>query len=145
MNRLKLILRTFIYVLAGSEIGTAIYITILKPDARINLALLWQVIIMSLISSLGSLIFASKKELGKKQMKIRQTIHAIYTIIVVLGIAILCGWVSVSSIVELIVMILMITGIYSSVCFMMFRQSEKEAEYINRRLRKIYPEEEKEE
>lgn len=145
MNRLKLIARTFIYVLAGSIISTATFITIFLPDIEFDVSLLWQVIIMSLISAIGSMIFESKKEIGKKQMKLRKTVHFIYTISIVFGIAVICRWVDVSRILQLIVMLLMISGVYFSVCFVMFKRSEKEAECMNQRLRKIYPEEEKEE
>ncbi len=144
MNRLKLIGRTFIYILAGSTISTAIFITIFLPEVELDVSLLWQVILMSIISATGSLIFESKKEIGKKQMKLRQTVHFIYTIFIVFGIAILCGWVDVSKIVQIIALLLMISSVYTSVCIVMFKRSEKEAEDMNQRLRTIYPEEEKE-
>lgn len=145
MNTIKLIFRTFIYVLAGSVISTATFITIFFPNVVLNVSLLWQVIFMAFLSALGSTIFVSKKEIGKKQMILRKTLHFFYTIFVVFGIAIVCRWVDVSRIPQLIVMLLLIAGVYFSICFVMFRQSEKEAEFINRRLRKIYPKEEKEE
>ena len=144
MNRLKLIRRTFIYILAGSIISTAIFITIFLPEVEFDVSLLWQVILMSILSATGSLIFESKKELGKKQMKLRQTVHFIYTTFIVFGIAILCGWVDVRNIVQIIALLLMFSSVYTSVCLVMFKRSEKEAKYMNQRLRTIYPEEEKE-
>lgn len=145
MSILKTIFQTFCYVLSGSILCTATFITIFYPDAELNVSLLWQVFLMSFISALGALIYISKKELGKKQMKIRQTFHFIYTLGVVFGIAITCDWIDASKIPELLVMLLMVSGVYFAVCRAMFLWSEKEAESINRRLRKIYPEDEREE
>jgi hypothetical protein len=52
---------------------------------------------------------------------------------------------SIQSIIQPIVLLILIGTVYFGVCYVMFRQSEKEADSINRRLRKIYPEEEREE
>lgn len=145
MSNLKSIFQTFCYILSGSVLCTAIFVSIFYPDAELDVSLLWQVVIMSFISALGTLIYISKKELGKKQMKVRKTLHFVFTLVVVLGIAIGCDWIDASKIPQLLVMLLMISGLYFAVCRAMLLWSEKEAESINRRLRKIYPEDEKEE
>ncbi len=141
----KLIFQTMIYVLGGSVISAAIFITVFYPGVQLTVALLWQLIFMSFISSIGTLAFVSKKEIGKKQMKLRQRVHFVYINFIVLLTAILCGWVDVSRILELVFMILLVILVYFVVTFIMFKKSEKEAESMNKRLRKIYPEEEKEE
>ncbi len=145
MNTLKWIFLTFVYVLAGSIISTALFTTIFFPEDQFSTALLWQVIAMSAISAIGSILFVSKKELDKNKMKLRQIIHFFYICFVVMGTAIVCDWMNIQSVIQPIVLLLMIGTVYFGVCFVMFKQSEKEADYINRRLRKIYPEEEKEE
>lgn len=144
MNALKLVFKTFIYVLAGTLISTAVFITIFDRNAELSVILLWQVICVSMVSSIGSLIFLSKKEISKKQMKIRQTIHFIFINIIVLGNAILCKWVDIDRILQMIAMLILVAIVYFCVCRVLFRQAEKEADYINQRLRRIYPEEEKE-
>jgi fatty acid desaturase len=145
MSTLKWVFLTFVYVLAGSILSTAIFITIFFPDDQFTIALLWQVIAMSAVTAPGTLLFKSKKEVGKKSMKLRQVIHFIYIYFVVMGTAILCDWMNIQSIIQPIVLLILIGTVYFGVCYVMFRQSEKEADCINRRLRKIYPEEEKEE
>jgi hypothetical protein len=145
MSTLKWVFLTFVYVLAGSILSTAIFITIFFPNDRFTIALIWQVIAMAALTAPGTLLFTSKKEIGKKSMKLRQVIHFIYIYIVVMGTAILCDWMSIQSIIQPIVLLILIGTVYFGVCYVMFRQSEKEADSINRRLRKIYPEEEREE
>ena len=91
MNVVNKVIKTFFYVLSGSIICTAVFMTIFLPGVKFTVAVIWQIIAMSAISSCGTLLFYSRKEIGKKQMRARMIIHYSYINVVVLGSAVLCG------------------------------------------------------
>lgn len=142
MNIIKNIARTFIYILAGITICSALYITIFIPEAVLSVMLLWQIILMSAISSCGSLVYCSKKELSKQSMKVRIILHYLYTSMVVLGGAFLFGWIKSNVFPEIIVLFLLMTIQYSMIMIFMFRKEEKTADHLNKRLKEYYPEDE---
>ncbi len=145
MESIKKIIQTFFYVLSGSIISTAIFMTIFLRDLYFNVEIIWQVIIMAAITSLGTLIHHSKREISKKSMRLRIIVHFTYINIVVLGCAVLWEWVNIHRISQIITMVLLVAGVYFSVTTAMFSNEKRIAESINQRLRSRYPEEEKKE
>lgn len=145
MNRLKKIIQTFFYVLSGSIVSTAIFITIFWPGLMFPIDVIWQVIIMSAITSCGTLFFYSKSEISKKKMKLRMVLHYAYINIVVLATAFVCGWVDFTNLVQIGSMVLLVAAVYFSVNLVMFNSEKRIADNINQRLRTIYPEDEKQE
>jgi fatty acid desaturase len=141
MNALRKIIHSFFLVVAGSTIGTAIFMTIFLPKLYFTVEVIWQVIVMSAISSGGSIIFHSMHEISKTQMKLRVIIHYAYINAAVLGCAFLWGWVDAGRISQVITMILLIASVYFSVTTVMFNNERKIAEDMNQKLRKVYPEE----
>lgn len=142
MKSLKKIVDTFFYVLAGSIICTAIYMTIFLPKLYFTVEVIWQVIVMSAITSCGTMIFYSRHEISKKQMKRRVILHYAYINFVVSGLALLWQWVDAGRISQILTMILLTAGTYFSVTTVMINKEKKTADNINRKLRKVYPEEE---
>ena len=145
MENAKKVIQTFFYVLSGSIISTAIFMTIFLKDLYFNVEVIWQVIVMSLITSLGTLIYHSKREISKKQMRLRVIIHYAYINIIVLGCAVMWQWVNINRISQIITMVLLIAGVYFSVTTTMFSNEKRIAEKINQRLRSRYPAEDKKE
>lgn len=145
MENVKKIIQTFFYVLSGSIISTAVFMTIFLRDLYFNVEVIWQVILMAAITSLGTLIYRSKKEISKKRMRLRLIIHYTYINVVVLGCAVLWEWVNIHRISQIITMVLLVGGVYFSVTTAMFNNEKRIAENINQRLRTKYPEEEKQE
>lgn len=142
MNYLKNIAHTFIYILAGITINTAIFITLFELDAILGVDLLWQIIGMSAVCSLGNLSYYSTKELSKNQMKLRIICHYLYVNVVVALGAYLMDWFSSGLIPQFPVMLLMIAVVYILIMVLTSRKEEKTAENLNKRLRKYYPSEE---
>ena len=145
MTWLRKIIRTFFYVLSGSIISTAIFITIFWPGLMFPIAVVWQVIIMSAITSCGTLFFYSKKEISKKKMKLRMVLHYVYINIVALGAAFACAWINFTNLVQIGSMVLLVAAVYFSVNLAMFNSEKRVADHMNQRIRTIYPEDEKQE
>jgi len=145
MEYVKVIMKTVIYVLCGIVICSAIFISFLYPSAELDVFFLWQMIMIAVLCSLGDILYFSKTELSKKQMKIRKSIHYLYCNLVVLGGAILFGWINAKVILQVIFMIILIAVVYIGVSITMFQKAEKVAENMNRKLSKIHNEEDTEE
>jgi hypothetical protein len=69
MEILKKIIQTFAYIATGSLISAALFITIFIPKEKLEVTLLWEIIVIAAVCSLGNFIFYYKKMLTKKQMK----------------------------------------------------------------------------
>ncbi|MDF2907217.1 MAG: hypothetical protein K0R34_2538 [Herbinix sp.] len=145
MESVKKVIQTFFYVLSGSIISTAIFMTVFLRDLYFNVEIIWQVIIMAAITSLGTLFHLSKREISKKRMRLRLIVSYMYINIVVLGCAILWQWVNIHRISQIIAMILLNAGVYFSVTTAMYSHEKQIADSINQRLRSRYPEENKKE
>jgi membrane-associated HD superfamily phosphohydrolase len=100
---------------------------------------------MSAITSCGILFFYSKREISKKQMKVRLVLHYTYINVIVLGVAILCHWIDPTNLVQVVSMIFLVAAVYISVNLAMFNHEKRTADHINQRLRSKYPDEKKEE
>ncbi len=142
MNLVKSIAQTFIYIMAGITINSAIFIEIFVPGATISSDLLWQIIGMSAVCSLGNIFYYSKKEPSKQHMKLRIICHYLYVNVVVSSGAYLMDWFSSGLIPQFPVMLLMIAVVYIIIMVFTSRKEEKTAENLNKRLRKYYPSEE---
>ena len=143
MESVKKVIQTYFYVLSGSIISTAIFMTIFLPDLYFNVEVIWQVIVVAAITSLGTLIYRTKREISKNQMRIRHIIHFTYINVVVLGCAIIWKWININCLSQFITMVLLVAGVYFSVTAAMFSNEKRIAESINQRLRSRYPEEDK--
>lgn len=139
MNTIKRIIQTFAYTMAGTTISTAVFITLFVPELTFPIILIWEIIAMSAVCSLGNFIYYYKEVVSKKQMKIRILCHYLYINMVVFGGAFLWGWLTPGLITEFLVMLVLIAVVYVVIMIAIFRQEEKMAENINRQLRKCYP------
>ncbi|MBP1754935.1 MAG: hypothetical protein H6Q59_1333 [Firmicutes bacterium] len=145
MGIIKKIIKTFFFVLAGSILSTAIFITIFWPGLTFPIAVIWQVIVMAAITSVGTLLFYSKREISKRQMRLRIILHYAYINFVVLATAFVCGWLDFTNLVQVVSMIILVAAVYFSVNLVMFQSEKRIADNINQRLRTKYPEDEKQE
>lgn len=141
METLNKYLRTFFLVLSGCTISSTIFITIFVRDLEFNVVLLWEIIVMAAICTLGNLIYFSRSEISKKQMKVRMILHYFYINTVVLGCAFLFGWIAAGYFVQFLVILILIAAVYFGVMSVNFQKEEKAAENMNKVLRKLNLEE----
>ncbi len=137
MAWLRNIIITFSYVLTGSVICATVFIILFWPESKEMLTILQEVIVLSILGSVGNLIFYSKHEMSKQKMKIRTIIHYIYIYAAVLCCAHLFGWIVPGNIKQLIVMIIMISCVTLSVGYAVKKKEARTAELINRKLSRM--------
>lgn len=141
MLKIKRLLNVFVYVIAGNTCGAAIYTTLFYRGETLSFMLLWQIIGLAAVCTLGNLFFLSNKEISGNALKVRFFIHYVYINIVVVGWAVLWEWIEPVSLLGILVLILIIAGIYSFITFYSITNDKKVAMELNKRLRKIHREE----
>lgn len=137
MEFLKKTLITFVLTVAGITISAALFISIFARHWEFSIQLLWQIIAMSAVCSLGNLIFYSKWEISKRQMKIRLVCHYLYINVIVFGGAILMRWLNPAHILQILVMLLLSLSVYVGITTANFKREKKTAEEFNTRLRNL--------
>ena len=134
---LKMMLTEFVIILSGTTICAAIYCTVFNPDANLGVELLWEIIALAVFTSLPQLLFYSKRELSAKQMRIRQSIH----VVLVVGLIILCaytwGWVGFDSFIEPLAFVVLVLVTYTAITVYMYYREKKLVNMLNEKLREF--------
>lgn len=137
MELLKKTILTFALVIAGITVSSTIFLTIFVPEVQLGIMILWEIIIMSAVCSLGNLLFYSRREISKKKLRIRMIIHYIYINAVVLSGAFIWEWITPGYILQLIVIMILIAAVYAAVMLVNISKEIKIAEDLNKRLNKL--------
>jgi MFS superfamily sulfate permease-like transporter len=132
---LKMTLRDFMIIAAGILINAAIFCTIFYPDYIFDIRFLWQIITMAALTSLLHIVFYSKKELTKRQMLVRQIIHACLLLTLLLVLVYTWRWLEPGDVVQVIVFIALAACVYVSVCVLSLHYDKKVAKELNARLK----------
>lgn len=145
MEMLKKLLKAFVQNLAGIMISTAIFISIFVKGYKFQIILLWQIIVISAVCAFGILIFFSKREFTKKQMRIRLIIHYLYINVVVLSGAYIFEWINPDYIIQSFAIMVLIAAVYLSVDIIDMMIGKRTAKIMNKQLNNINAEHETEE
>ncbi|MDO4302916.1 MAG: DUF3021 family protein [Bacillota bacterium] len=133
MNRIKVFLHTYVCVVTGVLFATAFFITFFTPKEELDVSLLWQILFVSLLCSIGGLIYPEKSISGKKKALL-VLMHYVEVNAVVLGFGIFFDWFSVEYLPHVIGMLLLINIIFLSVSLVEWKRAAKEARLMNGRL-----------
>lgn len=145
IDLLKKMVLTFFLTVVGIILSTTIFLTIFYPEVHLYLELIWQIIAMSFICTLGNFIFSSKYELSKHQMLIRKSVHFLYINVIVIGGAFLFSWVTPGILTQFFALLVMLELVYAIVMIINILIGKREAEAMNLRLSQLNSEEEKKE
>nr|WP_302596805.1 DUF3021 family protein [uncultured Cellulosilyticum sp.] len=141
MRRLKELAAIFAWVTTGIVIASTIFIGIFYSFEVVTSNILWQILICSLICTLGSLVYPNK-ELSKKLTAILTIIYYLYINLVVLGCGLIFEWFNMNNLGMVIVMLILIALVFISVWGISIYKSKRLADEMNRRL-EIYHNQEK--
>lgn len=143
-EKIKLGLYYFAVTTVVVMIVAASYITIFyEADATISVLLLWQILLVSFLTSLSHLFFDNKgkKELSGIRYVIRCGMSYIYVNVVVLGLGYCFSWFNLQSMPMVIGMILTVPCAFAIIVGTTFWIDLKTADEINRKLRERNKEE----
>lgn len=135
---LKHILRSFFVITTGIVVSMYVFCMVFNPAASFSLNDIGRVLMMAIASSLPFFIFYSRKELGKKQMLIRQVLHLSVLLGILLFLAWRWNWVNVNNPKECAVFTLLVIGVYVTVLAVNTYQDKKLADKLNDGLKKRY-------
>ena len=137
MRVLKELMFTFSAITTCTVIGAAIYISIFWKNPELSSAILWQIIVCSLLCTLGNLLF-------RKEPKSRRLyygivfLHYLYINTVVLLSGLYFEWFYLNSIQMVLSMLLMIACIFLIVYTTLQLQSKRDTMLMNERLQTYY-------
>ncbi|RCX16371.1 DUF3021 family protein [Anaerobacterium chartisolvens] len=135
---LKTMFRSFFIITAGIVISMYVFCLIFYPDASFTLYDIGGILLLAVISDLPYLLFYSGKELSKKQMYLRKSVHLPVLLAVVLYFAHLWDWVNLNSTKEVLVLLLLILIVYAIVFAITIYYDKKLADKLTHRLRERY-------
>ncbi|PHV69303.1 hypothetical protein CS063_16445 [Sporanaerobium hydrogeniformans] len=131
----RVILYSFFMITTGSIFAAALFITFLIPEARFGVEILWQIISISLLSSLLSIVFYSQRELSKRESIVRQGIHYILINMILISSGYYFEWFKFSEVRKLIIFIALVLVVYMSVRIGIFVSEQKEANKLNEKIK----------
>lgn len=131
--RLKNLLHTYICVMSCVVIATAIFITIFMPEVELGVEILWQMMLVSFLCSMGSLLYP-EKAVSKRKMALLISLHYAEVNVVVLGLGFCFKWFSVKYLPHVVGMLVLINVIFLIVSRVEWKRGEKIAQQMNQRL-----------
>lgn len=133
MNKLKNLLHTYVCVMSCVVLATAIFITVFMPDTELHVKLLWEMMLVSFLCSVGILIYP-EKAVSRKKLMLITFLHYAEVNVVVLGLGFYFEWFSVKYLPHVIGMLILINVIFLLVSIEERKRAEKIARQLNRRL-----------
>lgn len=132
MARIKVFFDVFTKVTTCVVFAVAIYCRIFFPGLNFKEDMLWQILLVSLLTSAGTLMY--NDDIKKNSMKVRCIIHYLMVNVIVVGCGIWFEWFYAENLAQVIGMLILIAIIFTVVSVVSWRKVEKEAELMNQRL-----------
>ena len=132
MARIKVFFDVFTKVTTCVVFAVAIYCRIFSPGLNFKEDMLWQILLVSLLTSAGTLMY--NDDIKKNSMKVRCIIHYLMVNVIVVGCGIWFEWFYADNLAQVIGMLILIAIIFTVVSVVSWRKVEKEAELMNQRL-----------
>ncbi len=135
VDKIKSMIKTFSYVTTGVLFSTALFISVFKPQASLDVTLLWQILCTTLICTLGNLLYPSR-EISTKQIVIRMFIHYLYIHVVIFSCAYFFDWFELNNGQMRVFMFICITVVFAAVSWFTWHEDKKTSELLNHSLEK---------
>lgn len=132
MARIKVFFDVFTKVTTCVVFAVAIYCRIFFPGLNFKEDMLWQILLVSLLTSAGTLMY--NDDIKKNSMKVRCIIHYLIVNVIVVGCGIWFEWFYADNLAQVIGMLILIAIIFAVVSVVSWRKVQKEAELMNQRL-----------
>lgn len=135
MRRIRrALLNIFSMVTTGSLIMVGVFTTIINPIERIESAIVWQILLVSGLCTLTSLIWPWNRKPGRTENLVRTVIQYVMVTVIVLGGGLLFEWYDPSKLHNMIAMLLSIAVIFGVVSAISWGRSAKDAAKMNEKL-----------
>ncbi len=132
MARIKVFLDVFAKVTTCILFGAAAYCSFFFYDGMFSRHLLWEILLVSFLTSLGSLFYTD--DINKKTMRIICALHYLFNNVVVVGCGLWFGWIDAGNRLQIIGMVVLVAVIFSVVSVLSWKKAAEEADLMNERL-----------
>lgn len=132
MAKLKMFFEVFTTVTTCVVFGVAVYCGIFFPGVQFGMEMMWQILLVSLLTSAGALMY--KDELSKKSTKIRCVLHYLMVNVIVVVCGIWFNWFHTDDLAQVIGMLILIAVVFLTVSAISWKKVMKEADLMNRKL-----------
>ena len=132
MARIKVFLDVFTKVTTCILFGAAAYCSFFFYDGMFSRHLLWELLLVSFLTSLGVLFYTD--DLNKKSMRLVCILHYLFNNVVVVGCGLWFGWIDAKNPLQIIGMVVLVAVIFSVVSVLSWKKAASEAEQMNERL-----------
>lgn len=132
MARIKVFLDVFTKVTTSILLGAAAYCSFFFYDGMFSRHLLWELLLVSFLTSLGVLFYTD--DLNKKSMRLVCILHYLFNNVVVVGCGLWFGWIDAKNPLQIIGMVVLVAVIFSVVSVLSWKKAASEAEQMNERL-----------
>lgn len=133
MKKLKDLLFVFVCVTTCVLFVSAVYITIFWPQTTLGVEILWQILIVSFLSSLGIYIYPDR-EVSKRTEILLTIVHYIETNVLVLACGFWFEWFYVDNLGMVIGMVIVIALVFLTVSVAVQLRAKQLAALMNERL-----------
>lgn len=134
MKKLKELFHVFVCVTTCVVFVAAVYITVFWPQVSLGVEILWEILTISFLTSLG-VYFYPEDEVSSKTTLVRYILHYIYSNAVVLGCGVWFGWFYADNLAMVLGMVLAIASVFLLVSGVVWNRTKKMAILINERLK----------
>lgn len=134
MKKIKDLFFIFACVTTCVVLATAIYTSIFWPQRELGTKILWEILSVSFLCSLGVCIYP-EKEVSSRRMLLMVILHYIEVNIVVLGFGIWFEWFYVDNLAMVLGMLLLIAVIFLLVSVICWKRTAHMAELMNEQLK----------
>ena len=134
MRKIRFLMRTFSMVMTGVVFAVAVFTTVINPTETVETKLLWQMILVSALCTLASLIYPWDRAMSKTETIVRILIHYVYINVVVLWGGAFFDWYNPSRFGNIAAMMFAIAIIFGVVSVISWRKSAVDAARMNEKL-----------
>lgn len=130
----KDMLNTFCIINTGITIGASVFIYIFQNGVSLDVNILWQILIVSLLTSSINIVFYSKVELSKKEILVRGGIQYLLINIITLTCAYFFRWIDFKSFNIIVGLTLTILFVFIFTWLICYINDAKVAEQLNAKI-----------
>lgn len=135
MGKLRFLFQVFCRVTTCVVIAVALFTTVINPVESVDPVIMWQIPVVSLMTTLGSLIYPWDRKMGKSELSIRIGAHYLWANLVVLGVGFLFGWYEITRPGSVVSMVFAIAVIYAVASIGSWTKSARDAKQMNEKLK----------
>ena len=134
MKKIRFLMRTFSMVMTGVVFAVAGFTTVINPTETVETKLFWQMMLVSALCTLASLIYPWDRAMSKTETVVRILVHYVCINVIVLWGGALFDWYDPSQFGNIAAMVLTIVIIFVVVSVISWRKSAADAARMNEKL-----------